>query len=252
MTASNVIHCDKFKTAIGTGANCRLASSCILGDICKDKAAGCAGGPVNSRVVRDGEYLFRAGDEFSAVYLVRSGVIKTSVVSSCGQEQVIGFHSQGDFIGLDAVDRGRQVCDAVALDAASVCTISFAQLCELASRSPSTCERLMRGVSRNVERSEHLLMTLGHMGAMQRIATFLRDYAERQEALGQPGNEFVLPMSRSDIGHYLGMAIETVSRQLTRLRTARIIAVDGTLISILDRDALEQAASDEASHAAAA
>lgn len=198
---------------------------------------------VQQRVPLDrGAPLFHAGDAFHNLYVVRSGSIRSTQASTPGEEQVIGFHLPGELLGLDAISSGRHQCDAVALDRTSVCAVPFEQLEKVALKVPALQQQLLRIISREMVEEHGHLAALGRRSARERLALFLHSFAARLERSGHPGDEISLTMSRGDIASYLGVALETVSRLMTRLAEEGIIVIDRRQLRILDRAALARAA----------
>ena len=198
--------------------------------------------PVMAKVHQRGAHIFCAGEPFTAVHMVRSGVIKTYLISSSGEEQVIGFHFSGELIGLDALESDHYVSYAQALDTASVCALPYEKLLRLSRHSKSVQLRLMKQLGSHIKTDGNLLLLLGQKSADERIARLLLDIADAQQQRGYSGLEFTLPMSRADIGSYFALAVETVSRVLTRLKTRRAIAVDRDCVQIIDRKLLTEIA----------
>jgi CRP/FNR family transcriptional regulator len=190
------------------------------------------------RILHRGDHLFRTAEEFHNVYMVRSGAIKTYVVLQSGEEQVIGFHTPGEIVGLDAIDSGRYVCNAMVLDTSCVCPLPYEQLCRLSARSQEVQNRLIRVMSRRIVDHESLLLVLGQKTAEQRLAAFLLHHSNRQRQLGLSEFDINLPMSRADIASYLALAVETVSRVLTRLQDAGLLNVQRSRVRILDLENL--------------
>jgi CRP/FNR family transcriptional regulator len=194
--------------------------------------------PVTSRVLHRGDHLFRTSEDFHNVYMVRSGAIKTYVILQSGEEQVIGFHTPGDIVGLDAIESGRHMCNAMVLDTSCICPLPFEQLCRLSARSPVIQTRLMHRLSRKIVDHEGLLLILGQKTAEQRMAAFLLHFSRQQHDLGLSSVDINLPMSRADIASYLALAVETVSRVLTRLQEGGLLDVQRNHVRILDLDRL--------------
>lgn len=218
----------------GACEECVLNQECVAtGDGAKDPEF-----PVPARVMRHGAHLFRNGDEFDSLYVLRSGSIKTYVTTEAGDEQVIGFHMPGEVLGLDGIDSGLYRCSAVALDTCSVCTLPFERLCRLCASSAVAFRRLLERFSHKSRHDERMLLTLGQKSADQRIASFLLNQSRRQKRHGISPNEINLPMSRADIASYLALAGETLSRVVTRLQTAGLVVAERHRIHILDYDAL--------------
>jgi CRP/FNR family transcriptional regulator len=186
------------------------------------------------RPVERGERLFRPGDSLSAVYVARDGAFKTVSISEEGEEQVIGFHLPGVLIGLDALGAVVHRCEAVALTTANVCEVPFEQLSFVASQLPSLQQQLLRIIGQSVGRDQDHLGILVRRQAGERIALFLHGLSERYRNIGQSPTQFKLPMSRDDIAHYLGLALETVSRGFTKLQEDGVIDVVGRRVDILN------------------
>jgi len=186
-----------------------------------------------------GDYLYKTGDEFYGIYAVKSGALKTSGVTIDGKEQVTGFHLYGEIVGLDAVDENIHPCDAIALTDTEVCHLPFKKLREASALLPNLLEDLTKIMSREIRREEHVLMLLGTTTAEQRISRFLVNLYERLQKRGELENTINLFMSRQDIGNYLGLAIETVSRQFKNLRDKGIISVDKKKVEILAMEELK-------------
>lgn len=194
------------------------------------------------RRLRAGQTLFRGGEAFNHMYFVKTGSIKTVVLTDDGREQVTGFHFAGDALGLDALASGKHSSEAVALEDTHVCAIAFNHFSRMSQRIESLQTHLQRLLAREVVRDQGLLLLLGRMQAEERVATFLLSLSRRFMMRGLSPHEFTLPMAREDIGNYLGITLETVSRCFSRLKSAGVLAVDNRHIRILDGDALQKAA----------
>jgi CRP/FNR family transcriptional regulator len=190
--------------------------------------------------VHRGEALFRRGDPFTSLYAVRTGFFKTSTSSEDGREQVTGFQMGGELLGLDGFDDETHRCDAVALEDSQVCVIPCASLEALSRRFPALQRQLHRVMSREIIHEQGLMMLLGSMRAEERVAAFLSNLARRLQARGFSASSFVLRMTRLEIGTYLGLKLETVSRSFSRLHDAGILRVQQRNIHILDAQALER------------
>ncbi len=194
-----------------------------------------------------GEGLFRAGDDFSNLFVVRAGCIRTTHPASDGDEQVMGFHLPGELLGLDAISDGHHQCDAVALERTSVCAVPFDQLEEVANQVPGLQHQVLRIISRELVQDQQHLAALGRRTARGRLALFLHSLSQRLHAAGYSGEDFRLPMSRDDIASYLGLALETISRLLGRLSDEGVIAVERRRVRVLDTAALASIGGDQAS-----
>lgn len=198
------------------------------------------------RVLKKGEHLYRLGDPLRALYAVRSGTFKSTGLMEDGRSHVTGFYLPGELLGMDAINADKHPCNAEALEAAEVCEIPFVALEELAQQVPGLQHQLLRLMSREIVRDEHTLMMLGRMTADERLASCLVSFGKRSARLGGDGREFMLSMSRQDIGDYLGLALETVSRLFTRFREDGLIEVDGRHLRVRDHARLHALAAGTA------
>lgn len=190
------------------------------------------------RKIRRGEALFRAGDRFDALYAVRLGFLKSTVTSSDGREQVTGFHMAGEIVGLDGISSDTHSCDTVALEDTEVCVIPYQRLEEVATSVPVLRAHLHKVMSREIVREHGVMLLLGSMHAEERLAAFLLNLSQRFEARGYSRSEFVLRMTRAEIGSYLGLKLETVSRVLSRFAQEGLLEVNQKHVRIRDNDGL--------------
>jgi len=191
-----------------------------------------------SRTIKSGESLFRSGDSFQSIYAVRAGSFKTIVMHRDGREHVTGFHLAGDVLGLDGICSGRHSCDALAIEDSKVCIIPF-HLLEAMCRDVKAVQRhVHRLMGSEIVREATLMMLLGTMSADQRVATFLLNMSGKLESRGYSPAEFHLRMTREEIGSYLGLKLETVSRMLSKLQKDGLVDTHGKQIRILDMDGL--------------
>ena len=210
--------------------SCGFHALCLpagLGANCTDRA-----GRLSQHLVKlpAGEGLFWAGADFENVYAVRSGCVKTCTVDSEGAEHVRGFHLPGDLIGLDAIHLGRHPASATAVEATEVCVISYSRLMKLVTDAPSLQHRMLELISRDLSMS---LALAGDYSAEQRLAAFLLSLYQRLQCRGMTvGWAMHLVMPRRDIAAYLRLALETVSRVLTRFENEDCIEVDGRELKI--------------------
>jgi CRP/FNR family transcriptional regulator, anaerobic regulatory protein len=177
------------------------------------------------RRVTRGASLYHNGEGFDSLYAVRSGAFKTVGVSRQGDEKITGFHLPGELLGLEAISSGRHGYSAVALEDSEVCVLPFAQLERMAMSMPALQHQLFRVLSGDISRDEGLMLLLGSMAAEQRLAAFLLSLARRHKRLGYSDTRFTLRMTREEIGNYLGLTLETVSRLLSRFQREALIAV---------------------------
>jgi CRP/FNR family transcriptional regulator len=193
---------------------------------------------VTSRKLSAGQHLYRAGQPFNALYLVQAGFLKTSMVAEDGREQVTGFRMRGDLLGMESIGTATHTCDAVALDACVVWELPYPAMLQAVARMPELQAQFTAALAAEIRSDRHWMLALGTLAAEQRVAAFLLDVADRHHALGFSARHFVLRMSRADIGSFLALKHETVTRALTRLSAQGCIQVQLREVRILDADAL--------------
>lgn len=224
-----------------------LCSTCHLKDLCLP--CGMTGPDVERldglkfarRRVKEGQALYHEGEKFQFIYAVRSGTFKSGMTLKDGREQVTGFQMAGELLGLDGLANGKHASSATALEDAEVCAIPYAHLSELAAGSTDLQHVISRLMSREIVREHSLMMLLGSMNAEERLAAFLLNLSQRLKARGYSASEFHLRMSRAEIGSYLGMKLETVSRTFSAFQQQRLLAVDKKHVRILDLEGLTRA-----------
>lgn len=194
------------------------------------------------RPLSRGNHVFRMGDEFTALYAIRAGSVKTYTITEAGGEQITGFHLPGELVGLDAISTTVHPCGARVLETTSVCEIPFDHLEDLSGRIPSLGRQLLRIMSREISADTELLTLLGKKSAEERLASLLLSLSTRYRERGRSAREFHLSMSRNDIGNYLGLAVETISRLFTRFQNQGLISVQNKFVRLEDMDALHQMA----------
>jgi CRP/FNR family transcriptional regulator, anaerobic regulatory protein len=192
------------------------------------------------RRLQAGQALFRAGEVFNNLYFVKTGSLKTVVLLDDGREQVTGFHFPGDALGVDAITSPTHPSEAIALEDTYVCAIPFAQLTRLSQRVEHLQIYVQRLLAREVVRDQGLMLLLGRMHADERVAAFLINISRRFKARGYSAVEFTLSMAREEIGNYLGLTMETVSRCFSRLRSAGVLSAENRHVRILKPDALQK------------
>lgn len=185
------------------------------------------------RIGRD-EHLYRMDDPFSNLYAIRFGHFKTSQVNAAGAEQISGFQMAGELLGMDAISTDHHHCDAIALEDSEVCEIPFSRLEELFGHVPVLLHHFHRIMSREITREQSVMLLLGNMRAEQRFAVFLTNLSSRYAVRGYSATRFQLRMSREDIGNYLGLTIESVSRLLARFKRMGWLRVDKREIELLE------------------
>jgi len=190
--------------------------------------------------IKQGDLLFENGETFTSLYAIRTGFFKTSLASEDGREQVTGFQMAGEIIGLDGIVNDHHTCNAVALEDAEVCVMPFDHIEDLSREFPVLQKHVHKIMSREIVRENGMMMLLGNMSAEERLANFLVNLIQRLFARGQSQSEFILRMSREEIGSYLGLKLETVSRTFSKYSEEGIIEVKQRHIKILKPDALKQ------------
>jgi CRP/FNR family transcriptional regulator len=234
--------CNASVTNIRTAASNAPAAACALATLADLASAfgldvlvpEIAGITFPVRRLKAGDTLVRAGDRFDAVYVIRSGFFKTVRTDTGGNEMVLALPMGGEAIGLDAIDSGRHTADVIALDASLVAIVPFARLAQLAREHPCLERALFRAFSRELCREHGMIWLLGTRDAEARLAAFLLDLSERFGRLGYSRIAFELRMTRQEIGSYLGIKLETVSRTLSGLAARGLIAVDRRTVTLND------------------
>lgn len=219
-TKHQVVDFDKVKA---TCAECNLSELCLPRGLHRDDLIAFEKMAQRSRPLHRGEYVFEAGDVFSAIYAVRSGIVKLYVDDDHGEERILGFYLPGELLGLDAIHSGHHNCSALAIETSSVCVFSYDKFEEACAHIHGLCQQMYRLMSREISTENELLLMLKKKTAEQRIAGFLVNLAARYQHLGYSGTEFKLPMSREEIGNYLGLTTETVSRLFSKMQRDNII-----------------------------
>ena len=222
--------------------DCNLHSLCIVEGLDAQDIEQLAGMVSAHRRVGRGASLFSAGDRFESIYPIRFGSFKSRIVSADGREQIIGFPMGGDLLGFDAVSTGFFSSDAVALEDSEVCVVPFAELEAIGRRLPALQQRVHRVFSREIVRDQSQMLLLGTMRAEQRVAAFLLNLSERLDRRGFSASQILLRMTRAEIGNYLALKLETVSRALSKLHEAGIVKVAQKHTTILDLERLREVA----------
>lgn len=190
--------------------------------------------------VKRGTALFSAGDKFTSLYAVRSGFFKTCVTTADGRDQVTGFQMMGEILGLDGIVQDHHSCDAIALEDAEVCVMPFDQVEELSREFTTLQHHVHKIMSREIVRDHSVMLLLGSMRAEERLAAFLLNLVQRLHARGFSQSELILRMTREEIGSYLGMKLETVSRTFSKFVEEGIIDVKQRYVLIKNTDALRK------------
>jgi len=228
---------------VGTAGLC---SECSLRHLCLtvglDALATKAFEQIVSARVRigKGETLFRPGEPFRALYAIRSGSCKSVLVTEEGREQVAGYHMRGEIVGIDGLSTRFHESEAVALEDSEFCTLPFDRLEEFARRDARLQHGLHRLLAAEVARERNVMLMLGTMRAEQRLASFLLDLSRRYRDRGYSSTEFILRMTREEIGSFLGLKLETVSRLFSRFQEEGLIEVHGRAVKLRNPAALKE------------
>lgn len=221
-------------------ANCSLRELCVPGGISAEDLANLDNMVAMRRRVKKGRSLFHAGDDFTSLYAVRSGFFKTCISANVGRDQITGFQAPGELLGLDGVAAERHGVDAIALEDSEVCIMPYSELERIARDFPPLQHQLHRVMSRELVRDHGVMLLLGSMKADERVAAFLLNLSERYKRLGYSPDEFILRMTRQEIGSYLGLKLETVSRTFSRFQEQQLIEAQGKSIKLIDIPALKK------------
>ncbi|MFM2346962.1 MAG: fumarate/nitrate reduction transcriptional regulator Fnr [Pseudomonadota bacterium] len=219
---------------------CNLRELCLPVGLSDDELSSIDDIIGTRRTVRRGESLFHAGETFTALYAVRTGFFKTVVSAADGREQVTGFQMAGELIGLDGISTDHHSCDAIALEDSQVCMIPYSQLETLSREMTLLQHQFHKIMSREIVRDHGVMLLLGSMRAEERLAAFLLNLTQRLQARGFSASALVLRMTREEIGSYLGLKLETVSRTFSKFQEEGLLEVKQRDIRILDQNALQR------------
>ena len=193
------------------------------------------------RIPKEGT-LYRVGDSFTNLYAIRLGHFKTFQINQDGNQQITGFQMAGELLGMDAISTERHQCNAVALEDSEVCEIPFARLQDLFSDMPTLLRHFHRMMSQEITREQSVMLLLGSMRAEQRFAAFLTNLSSRYAMRGYSSTQFQLRMGREEIGNYLGLTIESISRLLSKFKKQGLIKVSNRDLEIIDLPTLKAVA----------
>ncbi|RRD58582.1 fumarate/nitrate reduction transcriptional regulator Fnr [Comamonadaceae bacterium OH2545_COT-014] len=221
-------------------SNCNLRELCLPVGLSPSDLGRLDELVATRRKVKRGTALFSNGERFTALYAIRTGFFKTCIATEDGRDQVTGFQMAGEIIGLDGIVNDRHNCDAVALEDAEVCVMPFDRIEELSRQVPALQNHVHKIMSREIVREHGVMLLLGSMRAEERLATFLLNLVQRLHARGFSQSELVLRMTREEIGSYLGLKLETVSRTFSKFAEEGIVEVRQRHVRILDTEALRR------------
>ncbi|MFM2328078.1 MAG: hypothetical protein RLZZ494_181 [Pseudomonadota bacterium] len=237
MNDTSRLKSETFKVAC---SSCNLRELCLPVGLARPDLDRLDALVATRRTVSRGDTLFRAGDEFQSLYAVRTGFFKTCVSSEDGRDQVTGFQMAGELLGLDGISNDRHSCDAVALEDSQVCVIPYSQLEDLSREFTDLQHQFHKIMSREIVRDHGVMLLLGSMRAEERLAAFLMNLTQRLQARGFSASSLILRMTREEIGSYLGLKLETVSRTFSKFQDEGLLEVKQRHIRILDQAGLQQ------------
>ena len=229
-------------------SNCNLRELCLPVGLNRDNLERLDTLVATRRTVGRGESLFRAGDEFQSLYAVRTGFFKTCLSSEDGRDQVTGFQMAGEIMGLDGIVNDHHTCDAVALEDAEVCVMPFDRIEDLSREINGLQRHVHKIMSREIVREHGVMLLLGSMRAEERLAAFLLNLVQRLHARGFSQSELILRMTREEIGSFLGLKLETVSRTFSKFVEDGIVEVKQRHVRILNTEALSQIVNHQECH----
>ncbi|MGB8435817.1 MAG: fumarate/nitrate reduction transcriptional regulator Fnr [Burkholderiales bacterium] len=230
------VNLQQLKTAC---SNCSLREICLPMGLSEEEVDLLDTLVYTRKRVKRGENIYHAGDDFASLYAIRSGFFKSNVILEDGRDQVTGFHMPGEIMGMDGISTDRHACNGTALEDGEVCVIPFAQLEEIAHQVRSLQHQFHKVMSREIVRDQGVMLLLGSMRAEERLAAFLLNLSQRFVARGYSPSEFHLRMTREEIGSYLGLKLETVSRIFSKFQSEGLISVQQKHIRILLVEGLE-------------
>ncbi|MDD2928853.1 MAG: fumarate/nitrate reduction transcriptional regulator Fnr [Sideroxydans sp.] len=214
-------------------SNCNLRELCLPVDLTPDEMKRLEELSNQKRSYATGDYLYRSGDRFKSLHAIRSGSFKTRVLHEDGREQVTGFLMAGEIIGLEAISTDVHTCEALAMEDSEVCELPYAKLAELSREIPSLQRHLYKIMSREIVRDQGIMLLLGSMRAEERLAAFLLNLSQRNATHGMSATQLRLRMSRLEIGSYLGLKLETVSRAFSHFQEEGLIQVKARAVDIV-------------------
>ncbi|MEN9886785.1 MAG: hypothetical protein RL758_1363 [Pseudomonadota bacterium] len=221
-------------------SNCNMRELCMPVGLNSDELDRIDELVATRRKIKRGSALFRNGDKFNALYAIRTGFFKTCITTDDGRDQVTGFQMAGEIIGLDGIVQEHHTCDAVALEDAEVCVMPYEKIEDISRDVKALQHHVHKIMSREIVREHGVMLLLGSMRAEERLAAFLLNLVQRLHARGFSQSELVLRMTREEIGSYLGLKLETVSRTFSKFVDDGIIEVKQRYVRIVNPDALKQ------------
>ncbi len=234
--AHPTVRLEPFKVAC---SNCNLRELCLPVGMSSEQLDRLDAIVATRRTLARGDALFRAGEAFTSLYAIRTGFFKTCVSSEDGRDQVTGFQMAGELLGLDGIGTDRHTCDAVALEDSHVCVIPYHQLEDLSRELSDLQRHFHRIMSREIVRDHGVMLLLGSMRAEERLAAFLLNLTQRLRTRGFSSSSLILRMTREEIGSYLGLKLETVSRAFSKFQEDGVLEVKQRQIRVLEPEKLQ-------------
>jgi len=222
--------------------NCRLNSICLPLALESDDVKQLDNIIQRSKPLQKSQHLYREGDDFQSVFAVRSGTLKAYKTTDDGREQVTAFYFPGEILGMDGISNNTHASSARALETAAVCEIPFSSLEKLSAMMPTLQRHFFQLMSREITEDQQLITLLSKNSADERVASLMLSISARNARRKLSATQFRLPMSRVDIGNYLGLTVETVSRVFSRMQKMDILSVDNKEIKILEVEGLRSMA----------
>ena len=234
---ADVIRIDAIKVAC---SSCNLRELCLPVGMSPGDSGHIDRLVTSRRTMKRGDTLFRSGDAFTSLFAIRTGFFKTRVSTDDGRDQVTGFQMAGELLGLDGISTDRHTCDAVALEDSQVCQIPYARFEEISREVTHLQRHFHKIMSREIVRDQGVMLLLGSMRAEARLAAFVLNLTQRLQARGFSGSSLVLRMTREEIGSYLGLKLETVSRAFSRFQDDGVLEVKQRDVRVIDESALRR------------
>ncbi|MDD3016877.1 MAG: fumarate/nitrate reduction transcriptional regulator Fnr [Comamonas sp.] len=223
-----------------TCSNCNLRELCMPMGLDPEQMQRVEEVVATRRKVKRGDMLFQNGEAFTSLYAIRTGFFKTCVATEDGRYQVTGFQMAGEIVGLDGIVTNHHSCDAIALENAEVCVMPFNRLEEISREVTALQSHVHKVMSREIVREHSVMLLLGSMRAEERLAAFILNLVQRLHARGFSSSELILRMTREEIGSYLGLKLETVSRTFSKFVEDGMVEVKQRHVRIIDPDALQR------------
>ncbi|MBP9942343.1 MAG: fumarate/nitrate reduction transcriptional regulator Fnr [Comamonas sp.] len=223
-----------------TCSNCNLRELCMPMGLDPEQMQRVEEVVATRRKVKRGGMLFQNGEAFTSLYAIRTGFFKTCVATEDGRYQVTGFQMAGEIVGLDGIVTNHHSCDAIALENAEVCVMPFNRLEEISREVTALQSHVHKVMSREIVREHSVMLLLGSMRAEERLAAFILNLVQRLHARGFSSSELILRMTREEIGSYLGLKLETVSRTFSKFVEDGMVEVKQRHVRIIDPDALQR------------